>query len=159
MEFTINNIFETNILNLIVVITVVVNVIGDAANSFLNDRQKKIMDQFTDADRERDIANKRLEDAQLALETAKQYAHAIPTKYRALAREETLKDHQRLESELQRIETEYILTAQRKKQYKVKAVGCALIDVAMAKAEKIMITRCRTMSQDQDRLKLDKYTR
>ena len=77
MRFTINNIFETNILNLIVVIAIVVKVIGKIANSFLTTRKKRIIEQFMELDTKENIANIKLINAQLAVKTAKKYCCII----------------------------------------------------------------------------------
>ena len=156
MELIVNNVFETNILNLTVVISIVVNVIGNAAKGFLRDREKNIMDQFTDTDAKQNIANKRLKNAQFALTTAKQFAEKLPMEYREIVCYEKLKNDQQLEGEFQRMKTKCILTAQREKQNKAKELRCFVIDKAMMKVELMIKNFCEKLPPDRDRLNLSK---
>jgi F-type H+-transporting ATPase subunit b len=55
--------FETNILNLIVVVRIVVTVVGDALRNLLDQRRKVILSTLQEADKKAREAQNRLEEA------------------------------------------------------------------------------------------------
>jgi F0F1-type ATP synthase membrane subunit b/b' len=131
----INTIFETNILNLIVVIRIVVKVIGNAAREFLDDRIKGIRGRFEKMDVERDRGDKILSDAQAEIVNARKYIHTIKEQCtQTICTEETAM-HESLKQELLRIEAENATTVQLKKQETLKKLGCTLIDRSIHLAE------------------------
>jgi len=132
----INSIFETNFLNLIVVIGLVVKFIGGAAKDYLDDRLVKIAKRFASADEEQDIANKILNDAKLALETASQYANTTTNQCLQMILEETNQQTDLLGLELARLESEYSTRINSKTQDALKTLGCTMIRQALEDAEK-----------------------
>jgi F0F1-type ATP synthase membrane subunit b/b' len=131
----INTIFETNFLNLIVVICIVVKFIGGAAKDYLDDRLVKIAKRFASADEEQDIANKILNDAKLALETANQYANTTMDQCLKTILEETNQQTDLLSLELTRLESEYSIQINSKTQAVLKTLGYRLIRQALEDAE------------------------
>jgi F0F1-type ATP synthase membrane subunit b/b' len=139
----INTIFETNFLNLIVVIGLVVKFIGGAATDYLDDRLVKIAKRFASADEEQDIANKILNDAKLALETASQYASTTMNQCLQTILEETNQQTDLLGLELARLESEYSTRINSKTQDALKTLGYALIRQALEDAEWHLEQDCR----------------
>jgi F-type H+-transporting ATPase subunit b len=138
MILTINNIFETNILNLIVVIAIVVKVIGEAANSFLTTRKKRIIERFEEVDTEQNIADTKLKNARLALKAAEEYCRTIREQGQQALIAEKIKAYKLLERELQRIEKEHILTVQREQARRKTAVKREIRRRAFRKAKLIL---------------------
>ena len=58
------DLFETNVLNLAVVVGIVVTVVGDAVQSLLDQRRQNILSTLAEADKKAREAQKRLEEAQ-----------------------------------------------------------------------------------------------
>ena len=54
------NLFETNVLNLAVVVGVVVTVVGDAVQSLLNQRRQNILSTLAEADKKAREAQKQI---------------------------------------------------------------------------------------------------
>lgn len=71
------NIFETNIINLAVVIAIVVSFVGDALRELLENRKQKIFDNISLADERLQEMEQRVRDAKTQLEKAKQRANQI----------------------------------------------------------------------------------
>ena len=71
------NIFETNIINLAVVIAIVVSFVGDALRELLATRKKKITDNISLADARVAEMEQRISDAKAQLEKAKKRASQI----------------------------------------------------------------------------------
>lgn len=131
----INSIFETNILNLIVVIGIVVKVIGGAATDFLNDRKCRIERRFI-ADKERSARNDlALKDAQTRLTNAQKERSLVEHKSMLDITQAEKTMIESLDHELRRLETENALTVQRKKQDTVETIGQILVKLSIKKAE------------------------
>lgn len=71
------NIFETNILNLAVVIAIVISFVGDALRELLETRRQKIMDNISLADARVQEMEQRISNAKMQLEKAKKRASQI----------------------------------------------------------------------------------
>ena len=71
------NFYETNILNLTVVLIIVVKVVGDAIRSLLDERRQTILSTLQEADQKVSEAKKRLEKAQRDFEEIRLRAQDI----------------------------------------------------------------------------------
>ena len=71
------NLFETNILNLVAVIGIVVIIVGDAVQSVLDQRRQNILLTLTEADKKAREARKRLEEAKKSVVCARYRAQEI----------------------------------------------------------------------------------
>ena len=102
--FSLNiNLFETNLLNLLVVITIVVTVVGDAFFEILAQRQKRIMSTLQDADRKSQDAQKRWKDAKKSIKAARLRAQDIRRQATQAAEQENYKAKEQLGIDLQRL--------------------------------------------------------
>jgi F0F1-type ATP synthase membrane subunit b/b' len=97
------DIFETNILNLLVVIGIVVTRVGDALRSQLAQRKERIQAIFRDVDQKADFAQQQLTDAMRLYELCGEQSKDIRAQgIHTLHREETDASEQ-LQEELARI--------------------------------------------------------
>ena len=71
------NVFETNIINLAVVIGVVVSFVGSNLTALLEDRKKTIVNNLQEANQRAIDAQEKLNQARAQLELAKKKAHEI----------------------------------------------------------------------------------
>ena len=71
------NLFETNVLNLAVVLAIVFTYVGDALRGLLATRKQSILANFREADQRATEAQKKLREAQLELEQAQAKAQKI----------------------------------------------------------------------------------
>lgn len=71
------NIFETNVINLAVVLTIVISFVGDALRELLATRKKTILQNICAADARAQEVQDRMNQAMAQLETAKQKAIEI----------------------------------------------------------------------------------
>ena len=89
------NLFETNVLNLAVVLGVVIKVVGDSLRSLLDQRRKAILSTLQEADLKAKEAKQRLEAAQRTLEEARLRVQEIRAKaIQTIEREESLMQKQ-----------------------------------------------------------------
>ena len=71
------NLFETNVLNLTVVLGVVVTFVGDALRILLDQRRQKILSTLEEVDKKAKEIQQRMEEAQRAVEMARSRAQEI----------------------------------------------------------------------------------
>ena len=71
------DLFETNILNLVVVLRIGVEIVGDTIGDLLNQRRQMIISTLQEADQKATDAQQRLEVAQRSIETASLRAKEI----------------------------------------------------------------------------------
>lgn len=71
------NLLETNVINLVVVIGIVISFVGDALKSLLNNRQNLILSNLEEADKKAANAEKKLIDVRSRFEAAKIKAQEI----------------------------------------------------------------------------------
>lgn len=134
----INNIFETNFLNLIVVISFVVKFIGGTVKSYLDDRLIKIAKQFAHTDKKQNIVDKILNNAKFILKIASQYINIITNRCLQMIFEETNQQIDLLGLELVRLEFEYCTRINSKMQDVLKTLGYIMIRQALEDAEKYL---------------------
>ena len=98
------NLFETNVLNLRVVLGVVVTFVGDALRTLLDQRRKIILSTLEEVDQKAKEVQKRLEDAQRAVEEARNRAQEIRNQAIQTIEQEDLVIQEALKSDLNRIQ-------------------------------------------------------
>jgi F-type H+-transporting ATPase subunit b len=79
------NIFETNIINLAAVVTVVVSFVGKNLTTLLDDRKKTILNNLQEANQRAKEAQEKLNTAKAQLELAKKKASSIREEGKKLA--------------------------------------------------------------------------
>jgi len=98
------DLFETNILNLRVVLGIVVTFVGDALSNLLDQRQKTILSTLQEVDKKAKEVQQRLEDAREAVETARSRAQEIRNQSTQTIEQENVIIQQILKDDLMRLQ-------------------------------------------------------
>jgi F0F1-type ATP synthase membrane subunit b/b' len=98
------DLFETNILNLRVVLGIVVTFVGDALRTLLDQRQKIILLTIEEVDQKAKEVQQRLEDARESVETARSRAQEIRNQAIKTVEQENVRIQQILKDDLYRIQ-------------------------------------------------------
>ena len=134
------NLFETNILNLTVVIGVVVKVVGDSLRSLLDQRRKTILSTLQEADLKAKEAKQRLEAAQRTLEEARLRVQEIRIQTtQAVEREKSIAQKQ-LEKDLQRLRERKDQRVQLERQRATQSISHQISTLALSSAENVLLT-------------------
>ena len=133
------NLFETNILNLTVVIGVVIKVVGDSLRTLLDQRRKTILSTLQEADLKANEAKQRLEAAQRTLEEARLRVQEIRTQtVRAIEREKSIAQKQ-LERDLNRLQERKDQAIQIERQRTTQLISHQISTLALTSAENILL--------------------
>jgi len=95
------DLFETNILNLAVVVGVVVTFVGKAVSELLEQRRTMILSTLSETDQKVKEAQKQLDEAKKSVEIARLSANDIRTKAMQAVEQENLLIKQQLDESLQ----------------------------------------------------------
>jgi F0F1-type ATP synthase membrane subunit b/b' len=98
------DLFETNILNLRVVLGIVVTFVGDALRTLLDQRKQIILLTLQEVDQKAKEVQQRLEDARAAVETARSRAQEIRNQAIQTVEQENVRIQQMLKDDLYRIQ-------------------------------------------------------
>lgn len=98
------DLFETNILNLRVVIGIVVTFVGDALRSLLDQRKEIILLTLKEVDQKAKEVQQRLEDARAAVERARSRAQEIRNQSIQTIEQENVRIQKMLKDDLDRIQ-------------------------------------------------------
>lgn len=145
------NLFETNVLNLRVVVRVVVTVVGDALRTLLDQRRQMIILIMQEADKKAIDAQKRLEEAKNAVEVARSRAQEIRKQAIQTSEQERLVIQQQLKNDLQRIQARGRQSVQLEYQRTLQALIQKVVTLALTTAESTLLTTLG--SQDPNCLK------
>jgi len=133
------NLFETNVLNLAVVLGVVIKVVGDSLRSLLDTRRQTILSTLQEADLKARKAKKRLESAQRTLEEARLRVQEIRIQtVQAIEREESFAQKQ-LERDLCRLQESVDQAIQLERQQMTQTISYQVSSLALASAEDILL--------------------
>jgi F-type H+-transporting ATPase subunit b len=145
------NLFETNILNLTVVIGVVIKVVGDSLRSLLDQRRQTILSTLKEADLKAKEAKQRLETAQRTLEEARSRVQEIRIQtIQTIEREKSIAQKQ-LESDLNRLRERKDQAVQIERQRAAQFISNQISTLALNSAEDILLNALG--SQDTSNLK------
>jgi len=133
------NIFETNILNLTVVIGIVVTFVGDACRIVLDKRRRTILSAMQDAENTEKEIQRRLNDAKDAVATARGRAQEIRIQALKTIERERLAGTQQLEKDLQRIRQAGQQSIQLEYQRATRARKQTIAKMALTAAESTLI--------------------
>jgi F-type H+-transporting ATPase subunit b len=129
------DLFETNILNLAVVIRIVVNVVGDAVTNLLDQRKKNVLASLQEADTVAQNARQRLEEARTVIETVRGQAQGILRQARTSIEQENRVAQVRLKENLQRLQERGRQTVQLERQRTIQVIIQQVADLAIVSAE------------------------
>ena len=129
------NLFETNVLNLAVVVGVVVKVVGDSLRSLLDQRRRTILSTLQEADLKAKEAKQRLEAAQRTLEEARSRVQEIRIQtVQAIEREKSAAQKQ-LERDLRRLREGRDQAIQLERQRATQFISYQISTLALNSAE------------------------
>jgi F-type H+-transporting ATPase subunit b len=129
------NLFETNVLNLFVVLGVVVTVVGDAFRDFLEQRRKIILSTLQEASKKARGARQRLDDARRVVEIARFRAKEIRIQAVQVAEEESFAIQERVRNDLQRLQERGQQTIKLERQKVVQSITQQVAGLALMTAE------------------------
>jgi F-type H+-transporting ATPase subunit b len=129
------NLFETNILNLTVVVGIVVTVVGDAIRVLLDQRRNIVLLILQEVDKKAREAQQRLEEARKAVETARLRAQEIRIRAIQASDQEKLTAKKQLERDLQRLQEIREKTLQLEYQRTVQIITKEVTSLALDTAE------------------------
>jgi len=133
------NLFETNILNLTVVVGVVIKVVGDSLRSLLDQRRQTILSTLQEADLKAREAKQRLEEAQRDLEKARLRVQEIRIQtIQAIEREKSVAQKQ-LERDLHRLRERKDQAIQLERQRATQFISNQISTLALNSAENILL--------------------
>lgn len=132
------NIFETNLLNLTVVIGVVVTVVGDRVRSLLEQRRQGVITILQEVDSKAKFREQQLLDARKALETARSYAQEIRIQSLLTAESERSRILQQLQKELKRIQERGDQIVQIEYQRTIQDITSRITQLALSTTETIL---------------------
>jgi len=147
------NIFETNIINLAIVIGIVVTVVGDALRSLLSQRRETIIATWQEADQKVRAAKKRLEEAQKEVDMARSRAEEIRIQAVKTADQERSLMQDQLKEDLIRLQERSNQAIQLKRQKMVQELAQQIKDLAVTSTEKILLstlTQGRTSTKQKE---------
>jgi F-type H+-transporting ATPase subunit b len=133
------NLFETNVLNLAVVVGIVVTVVGDALRTLLDQRRQVILSMLQEADKKARDSQKRLEDARRAVEMARLLAQEIQTQATQVIEQESLIRQKQLEEDFQRLQERRSQSIVLARQQAIQSVVNEVSQLAVASAENILL--------------------
>jgi F-type H+-transporting ATPase subunit b len=151
-DFGINtDIFETNIINLAVVVGVVVKVVGGSLSELLDKRRRTILLILQEADQKARESQKRLEEAQKVMEKARVRAQEIRVEASRLSESLQSSMQQRLREDLQYLREGRKQSLQIQRQRMIKSISQQVIDLAFVNTEETLL-KC-LVTQETSRLK------
>jgi F-type H+-transporting ATPase subunit b len=146
-NFGINtNLYETNILNLAVVLAVVVKVVGDALRTVLDQRRQTILSTLQEADKKAREAQERLESARRDLEEARLRANEIRMQVVPTAERENFAIQQQLERDLSRLQERRRQTIELERQRIIQSISQKISTLALSSVETKLLKVLRSQS-------------
>lgn len=132
------NIFETNLLNLAVVVGVVVTVVGDRIRSLLEQRRQNVIAILKDVDVKAKAREQQLLDARNALKTAQNYAQEIRIQALLTAESERSIILNQLKRELKRIQERGDQVVQIEYRRTIQDITGRITQLALSTTEKAL---------------------
>jgi len=139
------NLFETNILNLRVVIGVVRTVVGDAVRSLLDQRRKTILVTLQEVDQKARNAQQRLDEARAAVETARARAQEIRAQAIQTVEQESVIIQKKLKEDLQRRQEIRQQVLQLEQQQRRQTIAQKVANLAIMAAEDTLLIKLGPM--------------
>jgi F-type H+-transporting ATPase subunit b len=149
------NLFETNVLNLIVVVGIVVKVGGDALSTLLDQRRQTIVAALKETDKKIRDAQAQLDEARRAVEASRLRAEEIRIQAIQMADLETSKAQKQLKEDLVRLQEKSRQELQSERQRIIQGIVQKVADISLVSAENILFEVFRsqgTTSQKQREL-------
>lgn len=146
------NLYETNILNLTVVLAIVIKVVGDSLQTILSQRRKMILSTLQEADQKARDAKRRLEKAQRDLEETRTYAAEIRTQATRTIERENIAIQKQLKSDLVRFRERGQQAIEIEQQRIKQSIYKKITNLALDSAENTLLKTFRIPSSKQKEL-------
>lgn len=144
------NLFETNVLNLAVVVVIVVNVVGDALKDLLDQRRKIILSTIAEANQREKDAQSRLAEAQVSVELARKQSQEIRIQAVKIVEQESSTIQKQFKETLQQIKEKGAQEIQLERQRAVNSIAQQVADLALTTAEKALIIGFKSEGNSQE---------
>jgi len=139
-DFHINNdLFETNIINLIIVFRIVVKFVGDSLSNFLDKCREFILMILKEFDQQIMEVQYRLKEAKKVVKIARMQAQEIRVKALCFSENINLVMKRYLKKDLQRLPKIQTRSTKLQRQRIVRSIGQQFIDLAFTNIEEILI--------------------
>lgn len=133
------DLFETNILNLSVVLGIVVTFVGDALRTLLDQRRKIILSTLQEVDQKAKEVQQRLEEARESVETARFRAQEIRSQAVQTVEQENIAIQQTLKNDLSRLQERGRQRIQLERQRIIQFVAKQVANMTLKRAEGILL--------------------
>jgi F-type H+-transporting ATPase subunit b len=145
------NLFETNILNLAVVLGIVVTFVGEALSTLLDQRRRIILATIQEADQKAAKVQQQLEEARKSVEISRLRAREIAIQTNKTIEQEEISIRKQLEEDLRRLQETRDQRLRLERQRVVQATAQKVADIAINIVETNL--RATFSSQGTGRLK------
>jgi F-type H+-transporting ATPase subunit b len=135
------DLFETNILNLTVVLGVVITVVGDSIRTILDQRRKVILSTLSEADQKVREKEKALETAKIDVDKARLRCQEILIGANNIVEQESSKLQEQIKADLKRLRERGAQSIQLERQRIVQAISKQVIDLALRATEDSLMKR------------------
>lgn len=154
------NIFETNIINLAVVIGVVVSFVGDAVRELLDNRKKTILQNIFAADARAKEVEEKMNQAKLQLETAEKKATEIKQQGLIAAEREKKLCIEQAEEETARLKQVKQNTINLQQQKAIEQISQQIVLLSLKQVKKKLQVKMKshTFHPWVNKVKVKKYT-
>jgi len=153
------DVFETNIINLSVVIGTVVVVVGEAASTMLTQRREKIQIILQRIDKEVDTARIDLITAKKRVETASIRSETIKTLSKKVLHESETQENKQLRDEILLLRKKTERSIQSDRYQKLKIAGQNVLRIRFVKVKHTLLkTFDTTTGHDSNHLKINQLT-
>ena len=133
------DLFETNVLNLAVVVGIVVTFVGDALRTLLDQRRKIILSTLQEVDQKAKEVQQRLKEAQESVETARLRAQEIRNQAIQTVEQENTIIQQILKEDLLRLQERGRQRIKLEQQRIIQFVSQQVADITLGAAEKSLL--------------------
>ena len=134
------NLFETNVLNLAVVIGVVVTVVGDRVSTLLDQRRQIVLATLTEADRKVQESQRRLEEVRNSVEVARLRSEEIRTQAIQTVEQENAAIQRQLKESIQYLQEGNRRSIELERQRIVRTITQKVATLALTNTEDTLLT-------------------
>jgi len=146
------NLFETNVLNLTVVVIVVIKFVGDSLRTLLDQRRQTILSTLQEIDKKAREAQERLREAEKSLEKARFRAQEVRDQTTNTIEREVSAIQQQLERDLDRLRESGRQTIELERQRAAYSISSQISDLALISAENKLLSTLKSQNTFQKQL-------
>jgi len=134
------DLFETNVLNLAVVVGIVVTVVGEAVSNLLEQRRKTILSTLEETDKKVREAQTQLDDAKKSVEIARLQAKEIRIQATKAVEQENVILQRQLKESLQYLQERGKQAIQLERQRIIQTIANQVAELALTSTEGTLLT-------------------